>query len=98
VEEVGVKKPATLDAWRHGFASHLFENGAVIRYIQVFLGHSSVKPQKFIPMLPGKDWKKSEVHCTTLTSELHNYILLYGIDALLEKNNREIYAPGAYIQ
>jgi len=49
-------------------------------------------------MLLIKDWKKSEVHWTTLTSELHKTILLYGIDALLAKDNSEIDAVGAYIQ
>jgi len=49
-------------------------------------------------MLPVKDSKKSEVHWRTWTFELHNTILLYGIDALLKKNNRDIYAPSAYIQ
>ena len=49
-------------------------------------------------MLPVKDWKKSEVHWTTWTFEVHNTILLYGIDALLEKDNQEIYVPGVYIQ
>ena len=49
-------------------------------------------------MLPVKDWKKSEVHWTTLTFELHNTILLYEIDALLEKANGEIDVIGVYIQ
>jgi hypothetical protein len=57
-----------------------------------------VKPQKFIPMLQVRDWKKSEVHWTTLTSELHNTSLLYGIGALFKIPNAEIDVIGAYIQ
>jgi integrase/recombinase XerD len=62
-EAVGIDKPGASHLFRHAMATHMLENGADIRYIQMMLGHVNLSSTEIYTQVSIK--KLKEVHAAT---------------------------------
>jgi integrase/recombinase XerD len=62
-EAVGIDKPGASHLFRHAMATHMLENGADIRYIQMILGHVNLSSTEIYTQVSIK--KLKEVHKAT---------------------------------
>jgi integrase/recombinase XerD len=58
VNETGIQKQIGPHSFRHSFATHLLENGADLRTIQVLMGHESITTTEVYTHLDSTHLKK----------------------------------------
>jgi len=63
IEAAGITKPGACHIFRHSMATHMLENGADIRYIQMILGHSMLSTTEIYTQVSIR--KLKEVHALT---------------------------------
>jgi integrase/recombinase XerD len=68
LDAVGIDKPGACHLFRHAMATHMLENGADIRYIQMMLGHVNLSTTEIYTHVSIK--KLKEIHSTTHPAKL----------------------------
>lgn len=68
IEQAGINKPGACHIFRHSMATHMLENGADIRYIQMMLGHAALSTTEIYTQVSIK--KLQEVHARTHPAKL----------------------------
>ncbi|MDH5648556.1 MAG: site-specific tyrosine recombinase XerC [Gammaproteobacteria bacterium] len=63
LDAVGIDKPGACHLFRHAMATHMLENGADIRYIQMMLGHANLNTTEIYTRVSIK--KLKAVHAAT---------------------------------
>jgi site-specific recombinase XerD len=72
VREVGLKKRVTLHSFRHGFATHLLEDGTDVRVIQALLGHSNLQTTAHYTQVSTRNFQKVTSPLDRLTQPKDN--------------------------
>ncbi len=68
IEGAGINKPGACHIFRHSMATHMLENGADIRHIQLILGHSALSTTEIYTQVSIR--KLKEVHALTHPAKL----------------------------
>ncbi|MFC1750743.1 site-specific tyrosine recombinase XerC [Pseudomonadota bacterium] len=69
IEAAGIDKPGSCHIFRHSMATHMLENGADIRFIQMILGHSTLTTTEIYTQVSIK--KLKEIHTLTHPAKPH---------------------------
>jgi len=69
IEAAGIMKPGACHIFRHSMATHMLENGADIRFIQMILGHSTLSTTEIYTQVSIR--KLKEIHRATHPAKLH---------------------------